>query len=285
MFSSEGVRAGGGGRKGTEIKTHTTFFLPWALPPRATLGPSEVPRGRPLCPFLSRFLRPWLPSLAPHLAGPAGKEARLWERKQRDRGAILGGRRLRNGARDRCGPGASPGRRARAGGAARTPGPVGSGAAPPTGAAGREGRGAGDGRPGERQGRPAGPRPAGDRAWREAPGRRKRQHGQEGQAARVSPTAVCSSGGSERVFPGPAVWPPPSQPRETGPDSLGQAGASTQPPPRCLLPWPLAPALSLSGFRSSTLWVSRSSSQKPPRVGCGLVPSSHSHSLSPLSHS
>lgn len=116
MFSSEGVRAGGGGRKGTEIKTHTTFFLPWALPPRATLGPSEVPRGRPLCPFLSRFLRPWLPSLAPHLAGPAGKEARLWERKQRDRGAILGGRRLRNGARDRCGPGASPGRRARAGG-------------------------------------------------------------------------------------------------------------------------------------------------------------------------
>lgn len=116
MFSSEGVRAGGGGRKGTEIKTHTTFFLPWALPPRATLGPSEVPRGRPLCPFLSRFLRPWLPSPAPHLAGPAGKEARLWERKQRDRGAILGGRRLRNGARDRCGLGASPGRRARAGG-------------------------------------------------------------------------------------------------------------------------------------------------------------------------
>lgn len=141
---------------------------------------------------------------------------------------------------------------------------VGSGAAPPTGAAGRGGRGAGDGRPGERQGRPAGPRPAGDRAWREAPGRRKRQHGQEGQAARVSPTAVCSSGGSERVFPGPAVWPPPSQPRETGPDSLGQAGASTQPRPRCLLPWPLAPALSLSGFRSSTLWVSRSSSQKAP---------------------
>lgn len=164
-------------------------------------------------------------------------------------------------------------------------GPVGSGAAPPTGAAGREGRGAGDGRPGERQGRPAGPRPAGDRAWREAPGRRKRQHGQEGQAARVSPTAVCSSGGSERVFPGPAVWPPPSQPRETGSDSLGQAGASTQPRPRCLLPWPLAPALSLSGFRSSTLWVSRSSSQKPPRVGCGLVPPSHSNSLSPLSHS
>lgn len=122
-------------------------------------------------------------------------------------------------------------------------------------------------------------------AWREAPGRRKRQHGQEGQAARGSPTAVCSSGGSERVFPGPAVWPPPSQPRETGPDSLGQAGASTQPRPRCLLPWPLAPALSLSGFRSSTLWVSRSSSQKPPRVGCGLVPPSHSNSLSPLSYS
>lgn len=278
MFSSEGVRAGGGGRKGTEIKTHTTFFLPWALPPRATLGPSEVPRGRPLCPFLSRFLRPWLPSLAPHLAGPAGQEARLWERKQRDRGAILGGRRLRNGARDRCGPGASPGRRARAGGrwgaVPRPPRvPLGEKEGEPETAAP------------ERQGRPAGPRPAGDRAWREAPGRRKRQHGQEGQAARVSPTAVCSSGGSERVFPGPAVWPSPSQPRETGPDSLGQAGASTQPRPRCLLPWPLAPALSLSGFRSSTLWVSRSSSQKPPRVGCGLVPPSHSHSLSPLSHS
>lgn len=71
----------GGGRKRTGIKTHTTFFLPLsARPPWAGLrGQREVPRGRLFCPFcvcVSCFLRPWLPSLAPHFV-----QLRLWKEK------------------------------------------------------------------------------------------------------------------------------------------------------------------------------------------------------------
>lgn len=104
---------GGSGRKKTEIKTHTTFFLPFCPPSQAGL---KRPRDAKGPAFLSFFV-----SLPPVLAPQPGpppcwaraserkrQEARLWERKQRE-AAILGDWRLGTGLPGRCRPRASPG--------------------------------------------------------------------------------------------------------------------------------------------------------------------------------
>ena len=102
LFSSKYVCWGGGGdRKKTEIKTHTTFFLPFCSP---SLSWTQMPKRDAKGPaFLSFFFVLLPPALAPQPGPPPcwaqaserkgqGQEARLWERKRE--ATILGSRNL-----------------------------------------------------------------------------------------------------------------------------------------------------------------------------------------------
>lgn len=92
---------GGGGRKKTEIKTHTTSFLPFCPP---SLSWTQMPKKGAKGPaFLSFFCLAssglGSPAWPPTLLGSgfrkkeAGQEARLWEQKNGSRGR--GSRHLR----------------------------------------------------------------------------------------------------------------------------------------------------------------------------------------------
>lgn len=102
---------GGGGRKRTEIKTHTTFFLPFC-PPSVSWAqmPKKDAKGLAFLSFivlLPLVLAPqpgpppcW--ARAPARKGP-GSEARLWERlwgRKQGEAAIVRSRRKRH--LDRC---------------------------------------------------------------------------------------------------------------------------------------------------------------------------------------
>lgn len=82
----QSVRGGGGGRKRTEIKTHTTFFLPFCRP---SLSWTQMPKRDAKGPALLSFFVLLPPALAPRPGPPpcwarasAGVQAMLWERKR-----------------------------------------------------------------------------------------------------------------------------------------------------------------------------------------------------------
>lgn len=183
------------------------------------------------------------PALAPQPGPPPcwaglGKEARLWERKRRERGAILGGWRLRNGARDGCGLSASPGQGTRGGGWRGLSGRWGALPSLPRVQLGEEEGAPETGLPGEAAGGWPGPAPQrtgpGVTRWAvgsRSVGRRGRRPGRRGLwpargsrplrcAGAEAPSVSSSAGLSGSHLPNPG---------ETGPNGRGQAWGLRRP--------------------------------------------------------